>query len=65
MYLLVHYSLDIFLSMSLLAIHLSILGNSTAIFSRLYYLSCSMICFSKNLIGPLSGVSSIECHRSF
>ena len=54
---LVQYSLDSLLSMSSLAIHLSILGNFVAITSRLYFLSCLMICFSKNLIGPLSGVS--------
>ena len=65
MCLLVQYSLDSLLSMSSLAIHLSIIGNSVAITSKLYFLSSLMICFSRNLIGPLSGVSSIECHQSF
>ena len=65
MNLLVQYSLDSSLSMSSLAIHLSILGNYIAITSKLYFLSYLMIFFSRNLIGPLSGVSSIECHQSF
>ena len=65
MCLLVQYSLNSSLSMSSLAIHLSMLGNSVAIISKLYFLSCLMICFSRNLIGPLSGVSSMECHQSF
>ena len=65
MYLLVQYSLDTSLSMSSLAIHLSILEKSIAITSRLYFLSYLMICFSRNLIGPLSSVSSIECQQSF
>ena len=65
MCLLVQYSLDSSLSMSSLAIHLSILENSVAIISNLYFLSCLMICFSRNLIGPLSDVSSIECYQSF
>ena len=65
MCLLVQYSLDNLLSMSSLAIHLSILGNSVAITSKLYFQSCLMICFSRNLIGPLFSVSSIECHQFF
>ena len=65
MCLLVQYSLDSSLSMSSLAIHLSMLRNSIAIISKLYFLSCLMICFSRNLIGPLFGVSSMECHQSF
>ena len=65
MYLLVQYSLDSSLSMSSLTIHLSILGNYVTITSKLYFLSCLMIYFSRNLFGPLSGVSSIECHQSF
>ena len=65
MCLLVQYSLDSSLSMSSLAIHLSMLGNFVAIISKLYFLLCLMICFSRNLIGPLSGVSSMECHQSF
>ena len=65
MCLLVQYSLYSSLSISSLAIHLSMLENSVAIISKLYFLSCLMICFSRNLIGPLSGVSSMECHQSF
>ena len=65
MYLLVQYSLDSLLSMSSLAIYLSMLGNFVAIISKLYFLSYLMICFSKNLIGPLSDVSSMKCHQSF
>ena len=65
MYLLVQYSLDSSLSMLSLAIHLSMFGNSVAIISKLYFLSYLMIYFSRNLIGPLSGVSSMECHQSF
>ena len=65
MCLLVQYSLDSSLSMSSLVIHLSILRKSVAIISILYFLSCLMICFSRNLIGPLSGVSSMKCHQSF
>ena len=65
MCLLVQYSFDNLLSMSALAIHLSMLGKSVAIISKLYFLSCLMRCFSRNLIGPLSGVSFIECHQSF
>ena len=65
MCLLVQYSLDSSLSMSSLAIHLSMLGKSVAIISKLCFLSCLMICFSRNLIEPFSGVSSMECHQSF
>ena len=65
MCLLVQYSLDRSLSMSSLVIHLSMLEKSVAIISKLYFLSCLMICFSRNLIGLLSGVSSMECHQSF
>ena len=65
MCLLVQYSLDDSLSMSLLDIHISMFRKSIAIISKLYFLSCLMICFSRNLIGPLSGVSSMECHQSF
>ena len=62
MCLLVQYSLESGLSISLLAIHLSILENSIAIISRLYFLSCLMICFLRNLIEPLSSVFVMECH---
>ena len=50
--------------MSSLAIHLSILRYFVAIISKLYFLSYLMICFSRNLIGPLSSVASLECHQS-
>ena len=40
--------------MSLLAIHLSILENYVAFTSKIFLLSYFMICFKKNLIGPLS-----------
>ena len=65
MCLLIQYSLNSALSMSLLTIHLSTLGNSVAITSRLCFLSCLIICFSRNLIGSLLGVSDMECHQSF
>ena len=65
MCLLVQYLLESTLSMSSLAIHLSILGNFVAITSKLYFLSCLMMYFSRNLIGPLLGVFNIECHQFF
>ena len=65
MCLLIQYSFDSLLSMSALAIHLSMLGKFVAIISKLYFLSCLMRCFSRNLIGPLSGVSFMECYQSF
>ena len=46
MYLLVQNLLKSVLSMSSLAICVSILGNSIAIISRLYFLSCLMIYLS-------------------
>ena len=48
--------------MFLLAIHLSILGTCVVITFRLYSLSYLVICFSKNLMDPLSRVFIMECH---
>ena len=62
MFLFVQYLLKSSLSMFSLAIHLFILGNYVAIISKLFFLSYLMICFSKNLIGPLSKVLVMECH---
>ena len=61
----VQYSLDSSLSIFSLVIHFSILEKSIAIISKLCFLLCLMICFSRNLIGPLSGVLFIEYHHSF
>ena len=47
MCLLVQYLLDSSLSVSSLAIHLSILRNSIAITSKLYFLSCLILYFSR------------------
>ena len=65
MFLLVQKSLNKSLSMSSLAIHLSILGNSVATISRLFFLLCFITCFSRNCMEHLSGVFSIKCHQSF
>ena len=54
-----------FIILSSLAIHFSILENSVAITSELYFLSCLMICFSRNLIGLLTDVSSLVETQSF
>ena len=48
-----------------LPIHFQILGVCVAIVSKLFVLSYFLICFSKNLTGPLSGVSIMEGHSSF
>ena len=61
MFLFVQYSLNSSLSISSLDIHLSMLENCLAITSRLILLSNSIMCFFRNLIGPLSWVSFIEC----
>ena len=58
-------SLESSLSMSVLPIHLCVLGVCVAIFSRLFSLSYFMICFSRNRTGPLSGTSVIEAQTSF
>ena len=61
-FLFVQESLESLLSTSSLLIHLSMFGNCVAIVSRFVLLSCFVLCLSRNLIGPLSGVSSMECH---
>ena len=58
-------SLESYLSMFALPVHLQILGVHMAIISKLFILSYFMICFSRNLTGPLFGVSNIEGHTSF
>ena len=62
---LIQISLESSLSMSPLPIHLQILGVCVAILSKLFILSHFLICFSRNLTGPLSGVSIVEGHSSF
>ena len=64
MYLFVQNLLDDSLSIFSLAIHLSMLGYSMGINSRFIFLLCFVRCFSRNLIGPLSGVESIDGHSS-
>ena len=58
-------SLESSLSMSALPVHLCMLGVRVARFSKMFILSNFMICFSRNLTGPLFGVSNIEGHTSF
>ena len=58
-------SLESSFSMSSLFVHIHILGVCMAIGSKLFILSYFLICFSKNLMGPLSGVSIMESHSSF
>ena len=41
------------------------LKNYVATISKLFFLSYLMMCFLRNLIGPLSGVSVMECYKSF
>ena len=55
---------DSSLSIFSLAIHLSILGYSIGINSRFIFLLYFVRCFSRNLIGPLSGVVLIDGHMS-
>ena len=62
---LIQNSLESSLSMSSLPVHLQILGVCVAIVSKLFILSYFFICFSRNLTGPLSGVSIVEGHSSF
>ena len=64
MFLLVQNLFDNSLSIFSFAIHLSMLGYSMEISSRFIFLSCFVRCFSRNLIGPLSGVESIDGHSS-
>jgi hypothetical protein len=58
-------SLESSLSMSSLPVHLQMLGVCHAKFSRIFILSKFLTCFSRNLTGPLSGVSIMEGHSSF
>ena len=64
MFLFVQNLFDISSSISSLAIHLSMLGYSMGISSRFIFLSYSMRCFSRNLIGHLSGVVPIDGQSS-
>ena len=57
-------SLESLLSIFSLAIHLSMLENYVLIVLDLFF-SYLMMCFSKNLTRPLSGVLIKECHQSF
>ena len=61
----VQNSLDSSLSMSIFSVHLHVLGVCAAMTAILVSLSYFLICFSKNLTGPLSGTSSIEAQTSF
>ena len=58
-------SLESSLSIFSLHVHLQILGVCMAIVPKLFILSYFFICFSRNLIGPLYGVSIMEGHSSF
>ena len=58
-------SLESSLSISAFPVHLLVLGVCVAMFSKLFSLSNLIICFSRNLTGPLSGTSIIEAQTSF
>ena len=58
-------SFDNDLSMSSLSYHLCNWRVSFAIVAKLCSLSCLRICLLRCLMGPLSGVSCVECHQSF
>ena len=60
MFLFVQSLFDSSLSIFSLAIHLSKLGYSMGINSRFIFLSYFERCFSKDLIGSLSGVVPID-----
>ena len=64
MFLFVHNLFDNLLSIFSFAIHLSMLEYNMGISSRFIFLSCFIRCFSRNLIGPLSGVVSIDGQSS-
>ena len=53
------------LSIFAFSVHLQVLGICVAMIAKLFSLSYFIICFSKNLIGPLSGTSIIEAQTSF
>ena len=64
MFLFVQNLLDNSLSILSLAIHLSMLGYNMGINSKFMFLLYVTRCFSRNLMGPLSGVVSIDGHVS-
>ena len=64
MFLFIQGLFDNSLSIFSLAIHLFMLGYSIGINSRFMLLSYFVRCFSRNLIGPLSRVESIDGHSS-
>ena len=59
------YSLESSLSLFSLHVHLEILGVCMATNSKLFILSYFLICFSRNLMGPMFGVSIMEGHSYF
>ena len=61
----VQNSLDSSLSISIYSVHLHVLGVCVAMIAMLVSLSYFLICFSKNLTGPLSGTSANEAQTSF
>ena len=64
MFLFVQNLFDSSLSILSLAIHLSMLGYSIGINSKFMFILYFSRCFSRNLMGPLSGVVSIDGHVS-
>ena len=64
MFLFVHNLFDSSLSILSLAIHLSMLGYNRGISSKFIFLLYFTRCFSRNLMGPLSGVVPIDGHVS-
>src|SRR5665213_2050512 len=56
----VQNSFDSSLSMSTFSVHLHVLGVCVAMVAILVFMSYFLICFSKNLTGPLSGTFAIE-----
>ena len=64
MFLFVQNLFDNTLSIFSLAIHLSMLGYRMGLNFRFIFLLYFVRCFSRNLIGPLSGVKSIDGHSS-
>ena len=61
----VQKSFDNLLSIFVFSVHLRVLGVCVAMIARFVSLSYFLICFSRNLTGPLSGTSSMEAHTSF
>ena len=64
MFLFVQNLFDSSLSILSLAIHLSMLGYNIGINSKFMFILYFTRCFSRNLMGPLSGVDSIDGHLS-